>query len=297
MKPLRWIGLPALLALLTLGTPTPARALMIAPAPLPLRVAAADAVVSGKVTALAAATVPAEMFAGDQRTLQIATVRVGEAVLGSPGMTVQVGFFPPAAPMVGGAGGPRLIISSSRRGGPTLSLGQEALLFLTKHPTKKGVFVVQMPFDVINKTGTADFAAQLAEAKKAARRLREPLTALGAADAAERYETAAMLLTRYRTARGDGKTEPLGAEESKRLLTALAEADWNTRRPGAFQMNPQGLFANLGLTAKDGWTPPTDFRQFPQAAKKWLADHAGTYRIQRYTWSKAGDLSPEPSPE
>ena len=45
---------------------------------------------------------------------------------------------------------------------------------------------------------------------------------------------------------------------------------------------PQQVFFRLGLTEKDGWTPPKDYKQFPEAASRWLKDHADTYRIQRF---------------
>ena len=45
-------------------------------------------------------------------------------------------------------------------------------------------------------------------------------------------------------------------------------------------MNPQALFYQLGN--KPGWTQPGDFREVPAAAKKWLKENAGTYRIERF---------------
>jgi hypothetical protein len=51
-------------------------------------------------------------------------------------------------------------------------------------------------------------------------------------------------------------------------------------------MGPQAMFFRLGLTAKDFWTPPANFKDTPEAAKKWLKDNAGAYRIQRYVAAK-----------
>ena len=42
------------------------------------------------------------------------------------------------------------------------------------------------------------------------------------------------------------------------------------------------MFQQLSLTEKDGWTAPKDFNAFPDAAKKWLKENAGTYRIQKF---------------
>ena len=51
-------------------------------------------------------------------------------------------------------------------------------------------------------------------------------------------------------------------------------------------MTPQTMFYRLGVTAADGWTQPKDFKQFPEAAKKWLTDNADKYRIQRFVREK-----------
>jgi hypothetical protein len=51
-------------------------------------------------------------------------------------------------------------------------------------------------------------------------------------------------------------------------------------------MTPQTIFFQLGLTPKDGWTPPKDFKQLPDEAKKWLKDNADKYVIQRFVYEK-----------
>jgi hypothetical protein len=43
---------------------------------------------------------------------------------------------------------------------------------------------------------------------------------------------------------------------------------------------PLVVFARLGLTEKDGW-PPADAMDAAEAARKWLKDHASSYRIRR----------------
>src|ERR1700739_62130 len=100
-----------------------------------------------------------------------------------------------------------------------------------------------------------------------------------------------MLVRRYRQRRPDArepKSEPIDPELSKKILLTLAEADWTPRlgRPGAFQMGPQVLFSQLGLTEKDGWKQPKDFKQFPETAKKWCKDNADTFVLKRFVYEK-----------
>jgi hypothetical protein len=99
-----------------------------------------------------------------------------------------------------------------------------------------------------------------------------------------------MFVLHYRTpprSAGPPKTEPIDATESKLILQTLADWDWKQRDPNAWQMTPQNLFLRLGLTEKDGWKQPGDFQQLPEAARQWLRDNFGKYRIQRYVWDTA----------
>src|ERR1700738_5017845 len=99
-----------------------------------------------------------------------------------------------------------------------------------------------------------------------------------------------MLETRYRTPKAWAqKTEAIGAEESKRILQALAEADWTPKPGDAFVTTPDKAFAQLGLTDKDGWAQPADFKDYPEAAKKWLKENADKYRIQRFVADEKKD--------
>ena len=79
------------------------------------------------------------------------------------------------------------------------------------------------------------------------------------------------------------KTEPIEAEQSKRILEALAAADW-TPTTDFTTLSPRMVFGRFPLTAKDGWAPPAadDPNAFATYAQQWLKSHAGSYRIQRY---------------
>jgi hypothetical protein len=108
-------------------------------------------------------------------------------------------------------------------------------------------------------------------------------------NADDRFVTAALLVSRYRSfipsihAR-DRKTEPVDAKLSSSILRALAEADWDTMEE-RLGLPIEWLFDRLGITAKDGWEGERyehDENALLRAMKKWLADHADTYRIATF---------------
>lgn len=290
MQKTLWAGLAGLSCLALATTPALAKAMMIAPPPLPQRVALADTIVIGKVTAFGDKLVSAKPpGGGDKVDYQIAVVQVEDAVLGAKdAKEIKVGFQPPPPPPQPGGPGPRPFIR--RYPQFTLSLDQEALIFVTKHPTED-FYLGQAYFDVINKTGNQDFDKNLDEVKRCVKLLADPMGALKGKNADDRFLTAAMLVARFRTQKpGETKSEPIDAEESKLILQALADADW-TPKPGAglggLQMNPQAVFFRLNLTPADGWTPPKDAKEIPDAAKQWLKDNTGKYRIERFVAEKA----------
>jgi hypothetical protein len=282
-----WLGVVACLALVVWAAP--ARAMQIRPPSLPEKVAGSQLVVTGKVTGFGPKMVKAELFANDKREMQIAIVKVDDALLGKAGKEIKVGFFPPPAPGPRPVGGP--IRTPLRRGGVQLKVDQEAMFFLKKHPSKD-VYMVQAPYEVAVKTGNANFAKEVDAVKKYAKVLARPMDGLKSKDADKRFQTAALLLVRYRTpALGLAKTEQISAEQSKLILTALAGADWKKPNVQAPTLNPQALFFRLGLTVRDGWTPPKDFRNFPDEARKWLKDNAGKYRINRFVHPEKAEPS------
>jgi hypothetical protein len=130
------------------------------------------------------------------------------------------------------------------------------------------------------------FDEEMRLARKTGKALAKPLEGLKSKDADERIFTANVLLFRYRTPRpGLTKTEPIPADESKLLLTALAEADWKGPvPPRSGQLAPFQLFYMLGLTPKDGWNPGkfNTYDEQRDAARAWLTEHARTYRVQRF---------------
>jgi hypothetical protein len=258
---------------------------LITPPPPALRIANADLVVVGKVTGYEDKTVKGETYKGDARDMRIATVKVSQTLLGKEVKEVRVGYFPPPPAANPKGNGPVLRVNRA----PTVQLkeGEEYCLFLTKHPTHKGVYWTVAWYDGIAKAGNDNFAKQVEEVKKAAKLLAKPDEGLKSKNADDRFLTAALLVTRYRNrgiGAGAAKEDEVSADQSKLILEALAGADWAQKpAPGTgSQGTPLGVFYSLGLTDKDGWKPPREAGRVFDEAKKWCKDHAGTYRIKRF---------------
>lgn len=253
----------ALLVALLLGTAAWGR--VAAPPPIPFRVATTEILFVGKVTGVSEKLVPAEIDKDDPQQMQVATVEVKSALMGKVSGKVEVGYFP----------------SMGRRPGVSVQKGDEAIFFVRKHPSKKNVYVAELYYSVLNKRDNPQFAAELAQVKAAAEIVMNPSKALLSRLLADRETAAGLLITRYRTPTVEGKQEVVPTAESKAILQALAEAEW---APGRVYnpMSARIAFNRLGLTAKDGWTPPAAADQFTEAAKKWLKENAGTYKMMRY---------------
>jgi len=282
-----------LVCLATLATTAPARALMVAPAPMPQRVVTADCVFVGKVTAVEDSTVEASPFPNNPKVhYKVAVVKVTDAVTGTKGLTsIRVGFIAPmeepkVQPVDPKDGGVRPVIRPIRRFPQVnLAAGQEALFFLKKHHDQD-FYIAPMYYDVVNKENNENFAKDLETLKKSAKLMEKPEAGLKSKNADERFLTAALLVMKYRTFNqvgGAPKLEPIDAEQSKLILQALADADWSNRQDRT-QLSPQQTFFTLGLQPQDGWKPVA-FKtpeELADAAKKWLKENAGTYRVQRF---------------
>lgn len=282
-------------ALMLLATTVPARALVVAPPPGPQRVAQAETVLVGRVVALEDKDMEVPVAPGNKATttFRIALVAVTEPILGARNLKlVRVGFQPPPKAQNPGGG---VLIRPIRPGirSPQLEVGLDGLFFLRKHPA--GDFhIAPMYYDIVRRTEGGNFEKQVQEARQVAAILNEPMKGLKSADAEARFQTAAMLVARYRSsAGGPTRLEPIPAEESKLILKALLESQWKRPRlPGRMAMDPWSTFNTLGLTAKDGWTPPKGARSiddFHNAAQAWLRRNADTYRIQRFVPAAAAE--------
>ncbi len=265
-----------LLALSTLvvAAGSAAAGVLVMPPPGPVRVAQSDAVIVGKVVALEPQDVQVM-----NTTYRVAVVQVEEALRGARGdKTLRVGFVPPPPNAVGGR---PVIITGSR--GVQLQLGLEGLFLLKKHP-KENFYTFGGPAGwFVGKQNNPSFEKDVKAARASVTLLDNPQAGLASKDADERLLAAAILIDRYRTAKGaTDRQEAIPAEESKQILQALADADWKGATGGLmFRPNPMLLFNRLGIGASDGWSPAPG-SNVQAAMQTWLRDHAATYRIRRY---------------
>ncbi len=248
MRRLWTSGVMAVVGLAALGTYSPAqvvadRKIAVRISPLPERIAIAETIITGKVTAIEDKKVEARQFPGakDKVEFTIAVVKIEDALLNAKGIThVKIGFVEPQA----GAGGPG--IRPGRFPQVNLNKDQEGCFLLRPH-----------------------FEESFLKAKSAD----------------DRFQTAGMLLVRYRTPQGaNPKEEKIDAKESKLILQSLADGDWS-KGFSATELTPMMVFGRLALTDKDGWKPgpfQNYEKEFPEAAKKWLKDNADSYVIKRF---------------
>lgn len=259
------------------------RADVALPPPGPQRVAQADLVLVGRVVALEdrdQEVAPAPKSTA-KVVYRIALVAVTEPILGKTPKVVRVGFRPPVDPkVVGGA------IFRRPEYTPQLTVGMDGLFYLSRHPVGDFHFT-PMYYDIIRRTDPT-FAQELSEAKQAAGLLADPLENLRQPDPENRFRTAALLLARYRIpVVGASRQEPIAAEESKLILEALRDARWQrpTANRGRTELDPWTAFNTLGLTERDGWSPPKGARSiqdYHAAAQDWLRRHAASFRIRRF---------------
>jgi hypothetical protein len=263
--------------LLVICTSAPAQFGGLAPpAPISLRVIEADAIVVGKLVKAEGKKVPATLFKGAKAKVeyQVLELKVEDGLRGAKkGDTLRLGSFA-LKPM------------GRRPGVPDdagLRVGQECLFFLSRHHDEP--FFVTGQDNVSVEKAAAEYAKALQLARRCVKLWGDTKAGLKSKDAQDRFLTADMLIQRYRLFR-PGKfgpdTEPIPADESKLILTALADADWKAEPGGSILSHQARLFFLLEVTAKDGWTPTASGAGLNEAARQWVKKHAGTYRIQRF---------------
>jgi hypothetical protein len=252
----------------------------IAPPPLTQRIAVADAIVVGRVTALEDVDIEAAVTPdGPKVKYRIAVVTVNEAIRGADMKTIKVGFVAPVA--TNGKIGSKY---------PTVNLqaGRDYVLLLHKHPEGKFLHL-PLHVDAIELAPGGKADAEVALVKRCVKLLNNPKAALQSKDEADRLLAAAMLIQKYRSQPTE-KTEPIDAEESRLILKVLLDVkDWGNFDP-LTRTNAVLLFQRLGLTAQDGWNPPQNIKDYNRdwsvAAQAWLKNNLATYRIQRFVTEK-----------
>lgn len=240
------------------------------------RFALADCVVLGKITALQAKPVEAGVYGGPSRkkTFRLATFEIKEAISGGVKDTkqIQVGFLE-YEPKV----------------------GEEGCLCAIKHPDRD-FYVVPGPGTYFLKKDHPDYQKELALLRRCAKLLEDPNASLKSRDARERWLTAFLLCYRYNWAPlrkpvpgTKMKEEPLEAEQSKLLLLFFADAEW-TRRDAETNSSPADMLQLIRLSrTRQNLPTPAAFPKFGEAlgataeadARKWLREHAETYRLAR----------------
>jgi hypothetical protein len=271
------------LVILAAAVPVGAVVPLTAP-PLPARVALADLIALGKVKAIENEIVeaaPLVKIPGVTKkvTFRIAVVSIQSSLLGAEKLErLRVAFTPPPAD------GSKAVRGGGKLAVVRLAVDDQGCFFLHKHPEEE-FYVAAAAYDFMDKAKTKDFDKEMALVKNCVRLLGDTKAGLTAKQADDRLLTAALLIYRYRTARhvylGKPRTETIAADESKRILTILAEADWNAKDAPAAG-TPLSLFLRLDLTKGDGWEPPAELAEVIPAAGKWLKDNAAEYRIRRY---------------
>ena len=134
-------------------------------------------------------------------------------------------------------------------------------------------------------------------ARRLGRLLQDPEEGLKSTDAEDRLLTAYLLILRncyVPWRRGlAGKAEPLDAEQSKRILLALAEGDWEKNKQEVRDaVAALQLAVKLGAPALEGFPADQGEKQWAASAKEWLKQHADSYRIHRlYSEDKKGASS------
>jgi hypothetical protein len=266
----------------------------------------ADIIVVGKVTAIEKEMSKATQFPGakDKVDYLVGVVKIGENIQSAKGLTtIRVGWQNVQNPgLIGNPGGPvKGPIRPPIRRAPqaTLTEGQEACFFLSKH--HDGDFYIMMQWGIPLDRKTADFDKQLDSVKKIVKIIDDPVSGLKTKDAAERQFAACMLLQRYRTyptnvgTKGQPRQEEIPAEISSLILKTMSEMEWGKfeSREG-LNIGVQNMFGFLGIQpGQFGFNPPkftpnqSDFAKlYGEYVIKWIKENSDKYRIQKWAAAK-----------
>lgn len=289
-------------AALVLAAPVEAKRAIIIYTPAQ-KLARADVVVVGKVTAVEKDTVDAPQFPGvkEKTSYKVAVIKVESALVGAANVThIKVGFVPAAPAAPGGGGADPAVPPRGRpvpgRGGfgpVVLTEGQEGVFYLNKHHSADFYTISPM----LAPIGTKDegYKDQLAQAKQGAAVFADPMKALKADKATDRLFAANILIQKYR-AYPEGGVEAemvkVSADESKLVLKAIAEGNWKGDNNDPNAPNAYQAFSMIGLNEKDGWKYPVvkPGEDFVEKTKEtfvaWLAGAGKDYQISKWVAKK-----------
>lgn len=244
------------------------------------KAARAEIIVVGTVTAIEKESVTAGDPNGNTRAHKIAVLKVEKVLFGADvPKRLAIAFVPDTDSTV--------FVRPPGRGGyeaVNLAVDHSGVFFLAKDAS--GEFYTIDPALAPLDTKGKNYNAEEELATRAATVLTDPMKALKAEKAEDRFFAANVLLLRYRSwpKTKDAETALVSKEESAAILKALAEGDWKPepRDPA----HTQG-FRLLDLTEKDGWKypmpkPGADFVDLTKEAYvKWLAGPGKDYRIKK----------------
>jgi len=248
------------------------------------KTALSEVVVTGTVSAIEKEMVDTIRFPGDKEKTphRVALIKIDKALVGGGAVThVKVGFIPPPPvdPIT-----PRPPI----RGGyqpVDLTVGQKGVFFLTQHPSGEFYSITPMMSPLSSKD--ENYKVQAAQVMTAAAALTDPMKALKAEKAEDRFLAAETLVMKYRSYPINGATElaKVPAEESQLILKAIAAADW--KKTDENGLGAMKSFYQLGLNPASGFKQPqpkpgVDFQDTLKAAfTTWLAGPGKDYRIEK----------------
>lgn len=293
--------------------PLPGKGKMLpGPALMPqgIKMTQADAIFVGRVVAIEPMDVEAPAAPGQANVkYRVAVIQVSDSIYGlkKGAETVRVAFLAQPnggfAPGIGGGGAggvqvmpavqpaiqPRPALPIRRPPFATqmnLTVGQDGMFVLNKHH-KENFYLAPIHTNFVTRDNNPGFDGEVKTAKQLAKVMANPVAALKGDDKDDRYTAAAILISKYRSVSNPTgapmKQEPIDADESKLILTALAGGDWTPGRSNAQIPNPDVLFRQLDVTPKDGYDPSKlrTQQEFSQAMQKWLDENSGKYRINR----------------
>jgi hypothetical protein len=243
-------------------------------------------VVVGKVIEVEKDPVEVGQYRGAPKDLKakykVAVVKIDERLVGGSGLTqFRVGFPADSAPALPALPG---------RGPATLAAGQEGCFFLNPH--FEGDFYVLASGGPLDKKAP-NYTKEIAEIKKVAKILDDPVAALKAKELDDRFQAASVLLQRYR-ANFSGKPssrEPIPAEENKLILSLLQELPWQAKdgKPSRsalwYSIQPDlAGFKQPPLAKRQPGDPPPEFNKImDEATSGYLKENIDKIKIRGFT--------------
>jgi hypothetical protein len=254
------------------------------------RAVSSQLVVKGTVS-MGNETVEVEMYPGQpvKTTFSVATIKVAETLIGDKsGDTVTI-LIPPADPAQIPFEGPGRPAQYFR---PAISQvqvidGQEGVFFLSRHQTSAAHYQLSAGCPPLNPLDT-NYKDNLATVTKVGAAIADPMKALKAEKASDRYDAAAVLVSWYRRVFSAGNVSKnevaVPAEETKLILKAIAEYDWAEYdvpvQPGDpprdYTKSPTNLLALLGIYPGQ--------HGFPQVRVNPGQQYHAAYQEQYKTW-------------